>query len=165
MKCKRCITTPSFKKNLFRRTPAAFLEALGQLRSPLRGLPRPPRRSATPRGEDSFFQLEAGMLSDAAFNSYVAGVKFYFPMLGMRAAWKLLEAQFGSDFRSFGSAMPAQTKATSQSADAYAAWRNLLAAELRTADKSPGLSKRGPPLRRETSRRPGLYEVWPYRGC
>jgi hypothetical protein len=45
-----------------------------------------------------------------------------------------LESQFGSDFRSFGSAMLAQTKATSQNADAYAAWRNLLAAELGTAE-------------------------------
>jgi len=74
------------------------------------------------------------MLSDAAFDSYVAGVKFYFSMPGMRAAWKLLESQFGGDFRSFGSAMLAQTKATSQNADAYAAWRNLLAAELGTAE-------------------------------
>lgn len=85
-------------------------------------------------GEDSFLQHEARMLSDAAFDSYVAGVKFYFSMRGMRAAWKLLESQFGSDFRSFGSAMLAQTKATSQNADAYAAWRNLLAAELATAE-------------------------------
>lgn len=38
------------------------------------------------------------MLSDAAFNSYVAGVKFYFSMPGMRAAWKLSEGQFGATF-------------------------------------------------------------------
>ncbi len=56
-------------------------------------------------GEDSFLQHEAGMLSDAAFNSYVAGVKFYFSMPGMRAAWKPSEGQFGSDFRDFGNAM------------------------------------------------------------
>ena len=85
-------------------------------------------------GEDSLLQHEAGMLSDAAFDSYVAGVKFYFSMPGMRATWKLLESQFGSDFRAFGSAMLAQTKATSQNADAYAAWRKLLAAELGTSE-------------------------------
>lgn len=85
-------------------------------------------------GEDSFLQHEAGMLSGAAFDSYVAGVKFYFSMPGMRATWKLLETQFGRDFRSFDSEMLAQTKATSQSADAYAAWRHLLAAELGTAE-------------------------------
>ncbi len=74
------------------------------------------------------------MLSDAAFNSYVAGVKFYFSMPGMRAAWKLSESQFGSDYRAFGSAMLAQTNGTSQNADAYAAWRKLLAAEPGTAE-------------------------------
>jgi hypothetical protein len=50
-------------------------------------------------GEDSFLQHEAGMLSDAAFDSYVAGVKLYFSLPGMRAAWRLSEGQFGSDFR------------------------------------------------------------------
>ena len=79
-------------------------------------------------GEDSFLQHEAGMLSDAAFNSYVAGVKFYFSMPGMRAAWKLSEGQFGSDFRAFGNAMLAQTQC-SEDADAYLQWRKLLASE------------------------------------
>ncbi|HLY02976.1 MAG TPA: hypothetical protein VKR56_10860 [Candidatus Cybelea sp.] len=63
----------------------------------------------------------------------------------MRAAWKLLESQFGSGFRSFGSAMLAQTKATSQNADAYAAWRNLLAEELGTAGDLR--AERYPPVR------------------
>ena len=76
-------------------------------------------------GEDSFLQHEAGMLSDAAFGSYVAGVKFYFSMPGMRAAWKLTEGQFGSDFRAFGNAMLAQT-AVMENADAYSEWRRLL---------------------------------------
>ncbi len=79
-------------------------------------------------GEDSFLQHEAGMLSDAAFNSYVAGVKFYFSMPGMRAAWKLSEGQFGSDFRAFGNAMLAQTQC-SQGPDAYSQWRKLLESE------------------------------------
>jgi hypothetical protein len=79
-------------------------------------------------GEDSFLQHEAGMLSDAAFNSYVAGVKFYFSMPGMRAAWKLSEGQFGSNFRAFGNAMLAQGQ-RSQSADAYVQWRKLLEPE------------------------------------
>jgi hypothetical protein len=79
-------------------------------------------------GEDSFLQHEAGMLSDAAFNSYVAGVKFYLSMSGMRAAWKLSEGQFGSDFRAFGNAMLAQTQC-SQDSDAYFQWRKLLESE------------------------------------
>ena len=76
-------------------------------------------------GEDSFLQHEAGMLSDAAFDSYVAGVKFYFSMPGMRAAWKLSEGQFGSGYRAFGNAMLAQTEMTSQNGDAYSEWRLL----------------------------------------
>lgn len=80
-------------------------------------------------GEDSMIQHEAGMLSDAAFDSYVAGVKFYFSMPGMRAAWKLSANQFGSDFCSFGNAMLAQTQPTSQTADAYSKWRKLLREE------------------------------------
>jgi hypothetical protein len=79
-------------------------------------------------GEDSFLQHEAGMLSDAAFDSYVAGVKFYLLMPGMRAAWKLSEGQFGSDFRAFGNAMLAQTK-RSDTVDAYFQWRKLLESE------------------------------------
>lgn len=80
-------------------------------------------------GEDSFLQHEAGMLSDAAFESYVAGVKFYFSMPGMRAAWKLSQGQFGGDFRAFGNAMLAQTQC-SQDGDAYSRWRKLLDSEL-----------------------------------
>lgn len=79
-------------------------------------------------GEDSFLQHQAGMLSDAAFSSYVAGVKFYFSMPGMRVAWKLSEGQFGRDFRAFGKSMLAQTE-SSQGADAYSQWRKLLESE------------------------------------
>lgn len=78
--------------------------------------------------EDSFLQHEAGMLSDAAFDSYVAGVTFYLSMPGMRAAWKLSEGQFGSHFRAFGNAMLAQTRC-SRDADAYFRWRKLLESE------------------------------------
>lgn len=80
-------------------------------------------------GEDSFLQHETGMISDAAFDSYVAGVRFYFSMPGLRAAWKLCEAQFGSEFRAFGNAMLAATP-ISQNSDAYGQWRKLLSAEV-----------------------------------
>lgn len=79
-------------------------------------------------GEDSFLQHETGMLSDGAFNSYVAGVKFYFSMPGMRVAWKLSEGQFGSDFRAFGNAMLAQTP-ISEDVDAYSQWQKMLESE------------------------------------
>ena len=80
-------------------------------------------------GEDSLIQHRDGMLSDASFASYVAGVRFYFSMPGMRAAWRLSEAQFGSDFRSFGNDMLAQTRPATEITDAYGEWRRLLASE------------------------------------
>lgn len=86
-------------------------------------------------GEDSFLQHETGMLSDAAFASYVEGVKFYFAMPGMRAAWRLSEAQFGSEFRAFGNAALAQVS-KSQATDAYAEWQKLVQSELLEPDRS-----------------------------
>lgn len=83
-------------------------------------------------GEDSFLQHQSGMLSDAAFNSYVAGVRFYFSMPGLRAAWTLSEKQFGNDFRAFGNEMLAQTP-LSQGADAYSQWQNLLGSGTRNS--------------------------------
>lgn len=75
-------------------------------------------------GEDSFLQHEAGLLTESAFATYVAGLKFFISMPGARAAWKLSEDQFGSDFRSFGNAVLAQTPV--RDADAYAEWQKLL---------------------------------------
>jgi hypothetical protein len=83
-------------------------------------------RAAFLSGEDSFLQHEAGMISDAAFDSYVEGVKFYFAMPGMRAAWTVSEDQFGSGFRAFGRDMLART-AMSRRPDAYSEWQKLIA--------------------------------------
>ncbi len=82
-------------------------------------------RAAFLSGEDSFLQHEAGMISDAAFDSYVEGVKFYFAMPGMRAAWTVSEGQFGPGFRAFGREMLART-ATSHLSDAYSEWQKLV---------------------------------------
>ena len=38
--------------------------------------------------EDSFYQHKEGLLNDAAFNSYVRGLKVTFSSPGMRAMWK-----------------------------------------------------------------------------
>jgi hypothetical protein len=75
-------------------------------------------------GEDSFLQHEAGLLSESAFDTYVAGLKFVISLPGVRAAWKLSESQFGSDFRSFANSMLAQTPV--RNVDAYAQWQKLL---------------------------------------
>jgi hypothetical protein len=79
-------------------------------------------------GEDSLLQHQAGLLSDSAFDSYVAGVQFYMSMPGMRAAWKLSEGQFGNDFRSFGNSIRAKMP-PARNADAYSEWRKLLRSE------------------------------------
>lgn len=79
-------------------------------------------------GEDSLLQHQAGMLSDAAFDSYVAGVKFYMSRPGMRAAWKLWENQFGHDFRSFGNSILSKMP-PARNADAYSEWRKLVRLE------------------------------------
>ena len=39
-------------------------------------------------GEDSFLQYKAGQLDQMAFDSYLAGVRFYMASPGMRAAWR-----------------------------------------------------------------------------
>lgn len=80
-------------------------------------------------GEDSFFQHQAGLLSDSAFDSYVAGVKFYMSMPGMRAAWKMAEDQFGADFRAFVNSVLAKMPVPAPNADAYSEWRKLLRSE------------------------------------
>src|SRR4030088_868430 len=45
-------------------------------------------------GED--LQYKAGLLDRRAFDSYVAGARFWMASAGMRAAWKLSAGQFGS---------------------------------------------------------------------
>jgi len=79
-------------------------------------------------GEDSLLQHQAGLLSDAAFDSYVAGVKFYMSTPGFRVAWKLSEDQFGNDFRSFANSILAKMP-PARNTDAYSEWRKLLRSE------------------------------------
>lgn len=79
-------------------------------------------------GEDSFLQHKAGQLDQRAFDSYVAGVHFYMAFPGIRAAWKLSAAQFGSDFRDFVNSTLIKTPVVS-GADAYSEWQKLLQAE------------------------------------
>jgi hypothetical protein len=79
-------------------------------------------------GEDSFLQHKAGQLDRSAFDSYVAGVRFYMASAGMRAAWKLSAGQFGPEFRDFGNSLLAQIPAA-QGADVYSDWQRHLKSE------------------------------------
>ena len=78
--------------------------------------------------EDSFLQHQAGQLDQKAFDSYVAGVRFFMKSPGMRAAWKLSAGQFGSDFGDFVAALVEQTP-VAQGPDAYAQWQQLVRAQ------------------------------------
>jgi hypothetical protein len=79
-------------------------------------------------GEDSFLQHKAGQLERSAFDSYVAGVRFYMASAGMRAAWKVSAGQFGHEFRDFVNSILPQV-ATVQGADSYSEWQRHLKSE------------------------------------
>lgn len=86
-------------------------------------------RAAFLSGEDSYLQHKAGLLDEAAFNSYVAGVRFYGASPGMRAMWRVTSAQFGPDYRSFVDGVLKELPVAAQ-ADAYSAWQEQLREEL-----------------------------------
>jgi hypothetical protein len=79
-------------------------------------------------GEDSLLQYKAGQLDRRAYDSYVAGARFWMASTGMRAAWKLSAGQFGPEFRDFGNALLAQVP-RAQGADAYSEWQRHLKSE------------------------------------
>jgi hypothetical protein len=89
-------------------------------------------RAAFLSGEDSFMQHRDGLLDEPAFESYVAGVRYYMVFPGMRAIWKLTSKQFGPDFRAFVDGMIAES-ATAPAPELYSMWQELLQAEPRTA--------------------------------
>jgi hypothetical protein len=82
-------------------------------------------------GEDSYLQHKAGQLDQAAFDSYVAGVRHYMRSPGMRAAWQVSRGQFGSDFRNFVDAILREPPLP-RGGDAYAEWHKLVESERTT---------------------------------
>lgn len=79
-------------------------------------------RSAFLSGEDSYIQHKAGLLSEAAFASYVAGVRYYMSTPGLRAAWQVASAQFGSEFVEFVNGELARTPLVAPT-DSYEKWK------------------------------------------
>jgi hypothetical protein len=79
-------------------------------------------------GEDSLLQYKAGQLDRRAYDSYVAGARFWMASIGMRAAWKLSAGQFGAEFRDLGNFLLAQIPAA-QVADVYSEWQRHLKSE------------------------------------
>jgi hypothetical protein len=90
-------------------------------------------RAAFLSGEDSYMQHKAGLLSEAAFASYVAGVRYYMSSAGLRSAWQVSSGQFGREFVEFVNAELAQTP-LAPATDSYEAWRNRVCAARPAAD-------------------------------
>jgi hypothetical protein len=79
-------------------------------------------RAAFLSGEDSFMQQKAGLLSESAFASYGAGVRYYMSTPGLRAAWQVSCRQFGGEFVKFVNAELARTPLGTPT-DAYGQWK------------------------------------------
>jgi hypothetical protein len=76
-------------------------------------------------GEDSLMQHKAGLLAPSAYESYVAGVRHYMTLPGIRAAWKLSHGQFGQEFCNFVDSILEQVPAAND-ADTYSEWKSLV---------------------------------------
>jgi hypothetical protein len=72
---------------------------------------------------------KAGLLDEAAFESYVAGARYYMSTPGVRAAWRLSAAQFGPDFRVFVDDLIAKSTFAA-SIDPFMAWEEKLKVEI-----------------------------------
>ena len=79
-------------------------------------------RAAFLSGEDSYMQHKAGLLSENAFASYVAGVRYYMSTPGLRAAWQVSCRQFGGEFVEFVNAELARTPLGTPT-DAFTQWK------------------------------------------
>jgi hypothetical protein len=84
-------------------------------------------RAAFLSGEDSYMQHKAGLLSESAFASYVAGVRYYMSLPGLRAAWQVSSGQFGREFVEFVDAELAQTP-LAPATDSLEEWKSRVLA-------------------------------------
>jgi hypothetical protein len=78
-------------------------------------------------------QHKAGLLSEAAFASYVAGVRFYMSSAGLRAAWQISSGQFGREFVEFVNAELAQASLV-PTKDSFEEWKSRVRAASGAAD-------------------------------
>jgi hypothetical protein len=102
-------------------------------------------------GEDSFLQYKAGPLDRRAYDSYVAGARFWMSSTGMRAAWKLSAGQFGPEFRDFGNSLQHLRDIAKLPRAAYRSWYG--------SEHDDGRRDK-----RESSRPSRRISKWNYRG-
>jgi hypothetical protein len=84
-------------------------------------------RGALISAEDSFLQNHAGLLDPVAFNSFVAGIRAFMMLPGLRAAWQLSASQYGDEFAHFMNGLMNEAAATPRS-DRVAQWTAALKA-------------------------------------
>nr|HLK25252.1 hypothetical protein [Caulobacteraceae bacterium] len=78
--------------------------------------------------EDSFLQHKAGLMDEAAYKSFAAGVRSLsatFP--GLRAGWRMSRAQYGPEFAAFMDAIVSSD--TGPPIDRLALWRKVVELE------------------------------------
>ena len=85
--------------------------------------------------EDTFYQHHAGLLDDAAYETFVAYQCIAFTQPGLRVQWKRQRASFGGGFVSFMDKLLSATH-LAPTIDALAAWKADLAAD-RSEDAGP----------------------------
>jgi hypothetical protein len=83
--------------------------------------------------EDTFYQHEEGVLNDAAFASFVTGMKGTLQWAGFRAQWKTVRSNYGAEFVEFMDKIVAEIPVSKTPEDAFAIWKNDVAAELKQA--------------------------------
>lgn len=85
--------------------------------------------------EDTFYQHAAGLLNDAAYETFVAYQNFAFTQQGFRLQWKRQRVYYAGAFAMFMDNLLAATRLRPPT-DALAAWKADLAAERASAGSS-----------------------------
>lgn len=86
-------------------------------------------RATFVNSEDTFYQHAEGLLNEAAFASFVAGMKGSFRAAGFRAQWKRARSNYGTDFVQFMDKMRSEVP-VEPSFDVFALWKADVAREL-----------------------------------
>ena len=78
--------------------------------------------------EDTYYQHDAGLLDEAAYETFVAYQRLAFAQPGLRVQWKRQRASFGGEFRTFMDELLSTTR-PSPAIDVLAEWKAELAAD------------------------------------
>lgn len=87
--------------------------------------------------EDSFYQREAGLLNDEAFETVVAGARLISRSPGVRAAWKVARPNFGGRFLDFMDRVVAASALEPRTDLSLEAWKAAFASE---ATRTPSMA-------------------------